>query len=129
MLFSVITLFGCAGFDVQGFWLISDTSKLCKLTITRHVYCIGSIKIHFMEGWLPMMWSNQRQKSNFETRAAYWHWMACISFSPYNKVRIKHTIVSRSKMTFNSICKKPSWEFCAGNYDQFRMRVNASKCE
>ena len=31
-------------------------------------------------------------------------------------IGIKHTIVSRSKMTFNSICKKPSWEFCAGDY-------------
>ena len=34
------------------------------------------------------------------------------TFSIHNKVRTKHTIVSRSKMTFNSICKNPRGNLC-----------------
>ena len=33
------------------------------------------------------------------------------TFSIHNKVRTKHTIDPRSKMTFNSICKNPRGSF------------------
>ena len=49
------------------------------------------------------------------------------TFSIHNKVHTKHTIVSRSKMTFNFICKNPRGNFVRADIrtrDQFKMRVD-----
>ena len=96
--------------------LLESCIRTCSLIVWSGLrWCKMSFSLSKLLGlYCPL------KVQNIDTGCMYF------TFSIHNKVRTKHTIVSKIQDDFQLYMQKPSWEFCAGGY--YNTMINL-RCE